>query len=199
MFLCKFITALYLMLIVTSCSVLDTRTPESPTNTVQYDPAFDYQTVLVNLRKSIQYKDPAGYVRCLSDTTDQNASQYLFEPNIEVLTRFSGLFSQWTITQERAYFQNILSKIPSDLNCDLQLVNPKYDGITPDSVIILYDYILTLPHTVASIPQISSGGLRFVIKRQNNGIWSIQRWSDFLHVNDSIGETWSLIKAQFYN
>ena len=199
MFLYKFIVVLYMMFLVTSCSLLDTRTPESPTNTVQYDPAFDYQTVLVNLRKSIQYKDPAGYVRCLSDTTDLNATQYMFEPNIEVLTRFSGLFTQWTITQERAYFQNILSKIPTDLSCDLQLVNTIYDGITPDSVIIQSDYILTLPHTVASIPQVSSGGLRFVVKRQNNGLWSIQRWSDYLHVNDSIGETWSSIKAQFYN
>ena len=182
-----------------SCSLLDTRTPESPGNAVQYDPAFDYQTVLINLKKSIQYKDPTGYIRCLSDTLEQNAQLFVFEPSIEVLTRYSGLFQQWSINQERAYFQNILSKIPKDANTELKFMNTVFDGITPDSVILQSDYVLTLPHNVASIQNVSSGGLRFVMKRQKNGLWSIQRWSDYLLIKDSIGATWSSIKAQFNN
>lgn len=182
-----------------SCSLLDTRIPEAPENAVQYDPAFDYQTVLVNLKKSIQFKDPTGYVRCLSDTLEQNAQLFVFEPSIEVLTRYAGLFQQWSINQERVYFQNVISKIPKDAITELQLTNTIFDGITPDSVIVQSDYVLTLPHNVASVPNISSGGLRFVMKRQKNGLWSIQRWSDFLLVKDTIGETWSSIKAQFNN
>jgi len=182
-----------------SCSILETRTPEAPANAVQYDPAFDYQTVLVNLKKSIQFKDPTGYLRCLSDTLNQNAALFVFEPSIEVLSRYSGLFQGWSINQERVYFQNILSKIPSDINTELKLSNTEFDGITPDSVIIQSDYILTLPHTMSSITQVASGGLRFIVKRQKNGLWSIQRWSDFLHANDTTGETWSSLKAQFNN
>jgi len=182
-----------------SCALLETRIPEAPENAVQYDPAFDYQTVLVNLKKSIQFKDPTGYVRCLSDTLEQNAQLFVFEPSIEVLTRYAGLFQQWSINQERVYFQNVISKIPKDAITELQLTNTVFDGITPDSVIVQSDYVLTLPHNVTSVPNISSGVLRFVMKRQKNGLWSIQRWSDFVLVKDTIGETWSSIKAQFNN
>lgn len=199
---CNVIVSSILILILwgcMSCSLLDTRSPEPPGNAVQYDPAFDYQTVLVNLKKSIQFKDPTGYVRCLSDTLEQNAQLFAFEPSIEVLTRYSGLFQQWSINQERAYFQNALSKIPKDAITELKLNNTVFDGITPDSVIVQSDYVLTLPHNVASVQNVSSGGLRFVMKRQKNGLWSIQRWSDYLLVKDSIGATWSSIKAQFNN
>jgi hypothetical protein len=183
-----FIVSVVFLIFCDSCSILETRTPEVPANAVQYDPAFDYQTVLVNLRKSIQYKDPTGYLRCLSDTLNQNAKLFVFEPSIEVLTRYSSLFQGWSINQERVYFQNILSKIPTDINTELKLSNTVFDGITPDSVIIQSDYVLTLPHTLSSTTQVATGGLRFVVKRQNNGLWSIQRWTDFLHANDTIGE-----------
>ena len=104
------IVSVLFVLCCDSCSILETRTPEAPANAVQYDPAFDYQTVLVNLKKSIQFKDPTGYLRCLSDTLNQNAVLFVFEPSIEVLSRYSGLFQGWSINQERVYFQNILSK-----------------------------------------------------------------------------------------
>ncbi|MFM6955970.1 MAG: hypothetical protein ACKOX1_05405 [Ignavibacteria bacterium] len=186
-------------LLCSGCSLLEPRTPESPENTTQYDPAFDYQTVLVNIQKSIQYKDPTGYIRCFSDTLNSSKEQYVFEPSIEVLTRYGNLFSQWNINQERVYFQNIMSKIPKDAQTALQLYNTVFDGITPDSVIIQSDYRLIVPHGMSSISNEANGSLRFVMKRQNDGLWSIQRWSDFLAKNDTIGNTWSTIKAQFNN
>lgn len=185
--------------LISGCSLLEPRTPESPENAVQYDPAFDHQTVIVNLKKSVQFKDPTGYIRCFSDSLNGGGQPFVFEPSIEVLTRYGGLFAQWNINQERAYFQNIMSKIPKDANSELFLTNLIYDGITPDSVIIQSEYRFIVPHGMPSISGIASGSLRFIIKRQSNGLWSIQRWTDFLGTQDSIGNTWSALKAQFNN
>lgn len=190
---------LLICILFSGCSLLEPRTPEIPENTVQYDPAFDYQTVLVNLKKSIQFKDPTGYIRCFSDSVNSSMQGFVFEPSIEVLTRYAGLFSQWNINQERVYFQNIMSKIPKDAQTEVQLSNINYDGITPDSVIIQSDYRLIVPHGISSISGEANGSLRFVIKRQRDGLWSIQRWSDFLEKNDTTGITWSSLKAQFNN
>lgn len=181
------------------CSLLEPRIPEIPENAVQYDPPFDYQTVIINLRKSIQYKDPTGYVRCFSDSTLGNAKSFVFEPSIEVLTRYGALFLQWNLNQERVYFQNIMSKIPKDGITDLQLTEIVYDGITPDSVIMQAQYSLNIPHGMPSLPILAQGVVRFVIKRQLDGLWSIQRWSDYLGKQDSTGVTWSTVKAQFNN
>ncbi len=186
-------------LICSGCSLLETRTPENPENAVQYDPPFDYQTVLMNLKKSIQFKDPTGYVRCFSDSLNGSNQFFVFEPSIEVLTRYGGLFSQWNINQERVYFQNVMSKIPKEIQTELQLTNTSIDGITPDSVIIQSDYRLLIPHGMISISGEANGSLRFVIKRQTDGLWSIQRWTDFLGKHDTTGITWSVIKAQFNN
>ena len=187
------------MIFFSGCSLLEPRTPENPENAVQYDPAFDHQTVIVNLKKSVQFKDPTGYIRCFSDSLNGSGQAFVFEPSIEVLTRYGGLFAQWNINQERVYFQNIMSKIPKDANSELLFTNLIYDGITPDSVILQSDYRLIVPHGISSISGIASGSLRFIIKRQNNGLWSIQRWTDFLGTQDSIGNTWSALKAQFNN
>jgi hypothetical protein len=92
-----------------------------------------------------------------------------------------------------------MSKIPKDAQTSLQLLNTVYDGITPDSVIVQSDYRLIIPHGMSSIAMEANGSLRFVLKRQNDGLWSIQRWSDFLGTNDTIGYTWSTVKAQFNN
>lgn len=182
-----------------ACGLLEPRSPELPTNTVQYDPAFDHQTVIVNLKKSIQFKDPAGYIRCMTDSLEGNAQIFVFEPSIEVLSRYSGVFQQWSLNQERAYFQNVLSKIPKDVPTELALFNVMYDGVTPDSVIMQAEYTLSLPHTVSSISKEAAGSLRFVLKRQKNGLWAIQRWTDFVRNNNTIGESWSYVKAQFNN
>jgi hypothetical protein len=92
-----------------------------------------------------------------------------------------------------------MSKIPKDVQTELQLINTNIDGITPDSVIIQSDYRLLVPHGMISISGEANGSLRFVIKRQMDGLWSIQRWSDFLGKHDTTGITWSAIKAQFNN
>jgi hypothetical protein len=92
-----------------------------------------------------------------------------------------------------------MSKISKDDITSLELYNTVYDGITPDSVIIASDYRLIIPHGMSSIAETAQGSLRFVVKRQINGLWSIQRWSDFLAKQDTMGITWSAIKAQFNN
>ena len=184
---------------ISSCSLLEPRTPELPENAVQYDPPFDYQTVIVNLKKSVQYKDPTGYIRCFSDSLNGASFSFVFEPSIEILTRYAGLFSQWNINQERVYFQNIMSKIPRDANSELLMTNTVFDAITPDSVILQSNYRFIVPHGMPSISNEANGSLRFIIKRQSNGLWSIQRWTDFLGTQDTIGNTWSALKAQFNN
>lgn len=188
-----------LFLFISGCTLLEPRTPENPDNAVQYDPPFDHQTVIVNLKKAVQYKDPTGYIRCFSDSLNGIGQAFVFEPSIEVLTRYGGVFSQWSLNQERAYFQNIMSKIPKDASSELYLTNTVFDGITPDSIILQSDYRFIVPHGMPSISGIASGSLRFIIKRQSNGLWSIQRWTDFLGTQDSIGNSWSALKAQFNN
>jgi hypothetical protein len=94
----------------------------------------------------------------------------------------------------------MLGKLPSDVQPILQLSNGRFDITTPDSAVYGAEYVLTVAHSVQTIPTSVAGYMRLSIGVQTGGLWSIVRWTDSSPSQpDSINATWSLLKAKFSN
>lgn len=184
-----------------SCNVLSTRDPESPdTGQNILVPATSPSLVLVNMKSSIEGKNPNNLLLCLADTMRGSKLPFQFSPTAEINTRYASLFMNWNVLNERTSFQSLLSKIPTDGGISLQFEQVVYDVINPDSAVILANYELLTNHQLQTIPKNAKGRLRFVCTQERGGIWSIQSWTDnTLSIVDSNSTSWSLFKAQFSN
>ena len=194
-------TIILLSLFTLSCNVLSTRDPESPdTGQNILVPATSPSLVLVNMKSSIEGKNPNNLLLCLADTMRGSKLPFQFAPTAEINTRYASLFVNWNVLNERTSFQSLLSKIPTDGGISLQFQQVVYDVITPDSTVILANYELLTNHQLQTIPKNAKGRLRFVCTQERGGIWSIQSWTDnTLSIVDSNSTSWSLFKAQFSN
>jgi hypothetical protein len=184
---------------ISACSLFSPREPEAPNRgRSTFIPATSPALVLDNLRSCIQEKNPDNFILCLSDTSRGTKRPYQFEPNPEAGVRFGSFFNSWSLYNERTALQALISRIPPDLQMNLELSNILFDVISPDSAVIFCDYMLNAPHTVSTIPQKAIGRARFVMIQQNGGQWCIQRWTDN-RLSSADSSTWSIYKAQFSN
>jgi hypothetical protein len=188
--------AVSLVLGINACeNPFQTRSPESPqrvqsTFILPHSPSI----VFINLRNALAELNVVNYERCFSDSTHAGRA-FRFIPEATVANTNPGLFSGWSVKEERDYFARMRDPLPADSVFTLRL-DSLQTVVTGDSATFLQRYELIARHQrqASGVPRKVSGEGRFWLSRDQFGDWSIYRWADF-----SAGSalTWSTLKAAF--
>ena len=189
------------ILLINSCDIFTTRNPENPTkNNESYLPPTSPSIVISNLTNSIKEKNPDYYSLCFTDDSKpDNMQEYRFYHTSDALAKYSSIFDFWTVANEKSYFLSLISKTSSDIQPIFQLSNSKFEVLMPDSSLFVSDYYLKINHSILSLPKEFSGSLQFNIIRNSNGMWFVKRWVDNKLQEDTIKNSWSILKAEFSN
>jgi len=174
-----------------------TRAPEPPrraqgTFVLPHSPAI----VFINLRSALAELNVVNYERCFTDST-RSSRRFRFIPEPAVANTNPGLFSLWSIKEERGYFARMRDPLPADSIFTLTLRPDSLQTVvTGDSAIFLQRYELIARHQrqTSGVPRKVSGEGRFWLSRDQFGDWSIYRWADF---SSGSAFTWSTLKAAF--
>lgn len=179
-----------------SCGLFETREPEQPSQSSCFSqPPTRPLIVIGNLENAIAQKCPDNYTACFSPANGER--RFIFVPSPEAREQYAALFSDWTTSDEQAYFRNLVAKGTTNGFSNLFLVKPPRDSvITADSVLYNFDYTLTFEHTEPGFPITARGNLQFTLTPDASNFWAISRWSDFKTTTDI---SWSLFKGKFGN
>jgi len=176
------------------CDILNTRTPEKPSESgSSFVPPTSPSIVIDNLTNAIRERNTENYIKCFIDTTFSQYS-FSFQATQSAQTASGPLFHDWNLASERAYFENLCSRVPPGGESTLILTDAKFESIQADSAIYTAAYTLIVQHTVQNIPQQAQGTLLFVLSLDRNNNWAIHRWIDNKTGNDF---SWSDFKARF--
>lgn len=177
------------------CGLFDTRPVEEPTNPRStFIQPTSADIVLTNLRFAIAEKNLENYTRCFVDS-NFSSRRFKFFPDA-VSQSIYPVFLNWSITNERTYYSNLLSFTNTDNSSNLFPDNVTYNTAI-DSAIVDMNYILIFDHTRSNVAKQTKGKLRFIMGTDQRGLWSIHSWFDF--INDNNDTTWSVVKANFVN
>jgi hypothetical protein len=181
--------------LLASCNIFETRTPESPAQTSSnYSPPINASDVFDNMQFAFSDLNTVNYLKSFSDSTTSGRT-FRFDPSPQARSQYIGVFISWTRQSEQQYFDNMKSKLAAGSTASLSFtLNPT--SIQSDSAQYDADYMLTIPHTQANLAKVFQGRAQFfLIKDRVSSTWAIWRWIDFRDArNDS---SWSDLKGAF--
>lgn len=180
--------------------MFSTREPEEPdTGRSAFLPPTSPNIVISNFITSITEKHSGNYIACFTDENQNNENaSFQFIPSADALAVYSSVFSSWGINSEQIAFNSLLANMAKESYPELTFSNSELE-IYADSAVYTADYYLKINHQIASISNEFAGALTMSIMNHDNGQWSINRWRDLKLKDDTIGVTWSVLKAQFAN
>lgn len=169
------------------------RQPEPATSGAEWQPATQPEVLLQNFQKAIQQVSPALYERCFVGAS----FRFLADP--DVAARNPGVFDQWRLDQERAWFQRFAGRSLASAGNQLTLTYPAQNVsfITADSQQIQATYRLKLfqKDTAFRITSFAGSARLTLVRRQGQTEWKIAAWQDTR--NDPNDHVWSEVKAYF--
>ncbi len=190
----KSLLIIFIGMLLVGCDIFKTRTPEEPIQSKNiWIPATTVDILLENLKNSLSDKSTENYLRCLIDPglTGRN---FNFIPATESYTSYPEIFNNWSLQNERAYFENLKSKIQHADGVILSIFNEDRGSIQGDSILFSGDYLLIVNHSIDNFPKEFQGHLQFTLFRNLKGEWAIMSWKDSKKSNYS---TWSDLKGRF--
>jgi hypothetical protein len=186
---------LSLLLVFIGCGVFEPRDPEPPSQSgLNYQPPTDPSIVISNLQSAIEQKNAANYMSCFVDPL-RTGQQFAFLPAADAVPLYGGVLAHWTLTEEQAYFQNLIARSAQNAFSSLSLEMTS-SSVSADSVVYSYTYTLVFEHSDVSFPTTAKGLLWFTLRPDNNNFWAIYRWTDFTSPN---ALSWSHFKGKFSN
>jgi len=188
------IPTIVIFFVITSCSIFETREPESPIGTggvfiLPTTPSI----VVENFINSFSSKNPDNYYNCFS------SEKYIFHPTAEVAARYPSLFANWHSKNERQYMVANCAALEKESNPYLQFETSVFDFISTDSAVLITNYTIFCNVIDNSIPDNYSGRMILTIIPDKSGLWSISSFQDFQSEFDTLKNTWSQLKAYFSN
>ncbi len=181
-------------LLLFSCNIFQTRTPEPPQQgRSDFLPPTQPDIVVENLVNSISDRNVNNYISCFSDPSS-GARPFTFLPSPNAASQYRAIFQDWTVSSEQSYFNNLISQSPTSSSSALVLSNVQL-VLGSDSAYYSANYTLLWPNKLASNLQDVRGNLQFYIGVNPSGSWSIYRWVD--SGTSDTSKTWSDLKAQF--
>ncbi len=188
------VSFIVLLIIFSGCDIFETRDPENPnTPRTNWIPPTTPKLLLSNLKNAMDDKSTENYLNCFVDSTLTGKS-FSFIPTSEGFTLFPLLFSNWTLANEKSYFENIKSKLKENSSFYLSYFNENEGTITGDSLTYSSDYTIFLDHGVVDVPKDYQGHLQFTLIRNSRGEWAVSFWKDS-RLNEF--PTWSELKGRF--
>lgn len=182
------------VLFTSGCDLFNTRDPENPDeNRANFQPPKQPSIVIENLKNSFNDKNTQNYILCFVDTLFVN-KQFIFLPSSEAASTYAFLTQDWSLDDERRYFNSVISKVPKDFPMTLTFSDENYSSLSGDTLIYSANYFINLPHS-SSEPKNYSGNLQFNMIRDDRSDWSIYYWKD---TRSSNLPSWSELKGIFY-
>ncbi len=174
---------------VSSCGVFDTREPNPPggeESTPRKSP-INVDAVLYNYTMAVEYGDRGQYEETL-------AEDFRFFPDEADRDYFIGIgggdiFLGWGVDAEMTAVQRILSDSES---LTVSFDEETRDDWEPDSVLVRLDYVFRERLTEDSVA-VFKGFAEIHLVPDNQGFWSIDRWTDKETVTDFL--TWGRLKG----
>lgn len=184
-----------LILFAYSCNIFETRSPEEPDQSpVAFPPATNPEQLIQNFTNSIKYKRTQNYSDCLI-----NDQRFNFNASSDALALFQSIFYRWNYQDEIQSFQSLVSNLGSQNLISISLDKISYNYTSPDSIIFNANYSLSFVLGQLSKNEHYSGAMQMTLVPTNEGVYKILRWSDFQSNKDTLLQTWSILKARFYN
>ena len=170
------------------------RQPEPATAAADWLPATQAEVLLDNFQRAIQQVNPATYERCFVGPS------FRFLPDPTIAARNPGIFDQWHLDQERAYFQRLASRTTPTAGNSLTLTYPSQNVsfISTDSQQIQATYRLRLfqQDTAFHLSSFSGTARLTLVRRVGQNEWKIAAWQDTRL--DPADHVWSEVKAYFF-
>lgn len=190
-----FLSVLFLL---SSCSLFDTRNPEEPdSGKVSFPPATSPNVLIDNFTNSIIEKRIDNYMDCFADG---ETSGFLFSPSQDAFSSYPSFFDNWNYAVERRYFLALLSNFSGDEKFSLDLTAKNTNFVSPDSTLFDAQYVFSLPTLSQSAASIYAGKIQLTLVPLSDGTWRILRWIDSPQARtDTTFQTWSFLKAAYYN
>jgi hypothetical protein len=185
------------VVLLTSCDLFDPRSPEDPSfSRSSFRPATSWDIVIDNFIGTISERNTQNYIQCFVDPALSDRT-FEFLPTQDALRLFAGVFDEWDLRDERSYFENMLSRVPSQAALRLELTTTVLESFQSDSAVYRATYLLTVDHNDEGFPNNAfTGTMRLSLATDRNNTWSIYRWADF-KFEDS--PSWSDLKVNFVN
>ncbi len=182
-----------------TCNLFETRDPEEPSeSSFNYVPATVPSIVLSNLQNAIAQKSIENYMSNFSDSAVTNR-RFTFTPSPEASAQYQNILRNWSYTDEREYFEELIANGVTNGFSSL-LLTATDSSITADEANYDFDYIFTFEHTDPGFPtNTARGHLQFIMATDQSGIWTIYQWSDFETFETTADITWSSFKGKFGN
>ena len=192
-FLSKIILFLFLLILSTSCNLLETRDAEDPdTNRSSYVIATTPDQLFINLKNSFTEKIVKDYTSSFVDSSFLSL-QFMFTPSSEAIFKYNVL-TEWDLEAEEIYFRNLINAIDENKNIQLtlELLSNSVDGNSENRN---YNYTISLPEFDESTSLIFQGNAFFTVNLDENNQWVITEWTD---TKTGDNPTWSELKGRFY-
>ncbi len=178
-----------------ACNIFETRTPETPSqSSSSFVPATEPSLVFSNMSNAFRDLNSLNYIKSFADSTTAGRS-FSFEPTPQAKVKYGGVLLFWNRQSEQQYFENLRSKIPSGSTASLVFQTLTVQSVQSDSAQYEATYILTVPHSVASVPKQATGKAQFLLLADRSRNWVIWRWIDEPTGTNSF--TWSDLKGEF--
>lgn len=186
----KNILIILLLLVITACDLLTTRTPEEPVKPGSGNiPATSPQILFQNFKLSFEDKIIENYLSCFVDSSFLK-KKFLFIPATGSITQYPVLNS-WRLNSERQYLNNLKSQ---GANISLSFTNTVNTPLG-DSAIYSLDYQINISSNNITFAGNYSGSAIFKIFLDSRNQWVIVDWQDIKKENLNC---WSDLKGRTY-
>lgn len=181
------------LIFLSGCDLLSTRTPEDPTSSrSNFVSATTPEILFQNLKDSFSEKIVENYLACFVDQSFLEV-EYSFIPSAGAVAQ-SYIFTNWTLNDERQYFNSVKSIVLENAPITLEL-NNQVSNPSGESAIYQFEYVLSIPTSDPTVPASYEGSVQFKINLDSRQIWVITEWQDISRENST---SWSELKGRFY-
>ncbi len=179
------------LVIIGSCGLFDTRTPENPNDTnLNFPPATTPQILLNNFINSFNQKNATIYQSCLFS----DGNLFIFFPSYDALAIYSNIFQNWNLASEFNFAKNLFSKFNPEEFPVFNITQNSFANLSTDSSIFIGDYEISIYSRDNSINNLYKGKIQLNLILDKTGTWKIIRWYDYKQVDNF--PTISFLKAK---
>ena len=183
-------TLVYLPILLSSCDLFTTRTPQSPDlgSTFIWTPAAIPSNLLDNFKGTIEVLDATNYTKCMIASKDSAVAgttySYSVTPRSGLDATSRSIFDLWNTQSEQNFMTKLKGSLVANPRLSVTFSNVNIDQSNSNSARITTDYVVLLPTlTNSTIPTAISGSIilqvTLVTTEQATKEWRIVNWSDF--------------------
>ncbi len=176
------------LLVFQGCSLFTPREPEDPIDEagtfLQPDTP---EQVIENIQSAIAELNTPNYGRSIS-------LELAFTPTATATAQDPTIWSNWSQTEEQQYFSTMAAAAQFGVNHELRLNDQTVSIISDIRYDIDASYTLTINHNRPDAPTQVQGRLIWVITQGEDGLWSLEEWTDREVGN---APSWSTLKSEF--